>query len=113
MSSVIIPVPDALAGDVLLNYGWYNSATDYGWDGNYAGYGLKIQTVGPVNEDGKQVVTFVDDDALANWRNDHPQWSEELWADPTYRMEIERPGKIISSVTVTYSDGSSDVITGS
>lgn len=91
MATAIIPVPEAQPGDVLLKFGWANSETDFGWDRTWTGYGLTIQSIAPVNEDGKQIITFVDDAAMATWRESHPQWTEELWADPMYRMEVDRP----------------------
>jgi hypothetical protein len=105
---LLINVPDAKPGDVVLRYGWINAPDDYGWPEDYRSYGgLTIATIAAPNEDGKQVVTWIDNDAMALWRIDHPQYSEELWAEPTHRFEIERADKTIVSVVVTYSDGTS------
>jgi hypothetical protein len=105
---LFVNVPDAKPGDIVLRYGWINSPDDFGWDYDYTPYGgLTIATIAPTNEDGAQVVTWVDNDAMALWRVDYPQYAEDLWANPRYRFEIERADKAIVSVVVTYSDGTS------
>jgi hypothetical protein len=105
---LLVNVPDAKPGDIVLRYGWINSPDDFGWDYDYTPYGgLTIATIAPTNEDGAQVITWVDNDAMALWRIDHPQYAEDLWANPRYRLEIERADKAIVSVVVTYSDGTS------